>query len=217
MPGGTVTQWTWVRTEQYSAIPVTRFSYSGRHTYHRVGSEQCGGLQKRYLFKTFERIYPKPVIAMQFNNACNSIPVNFTGERCRHHDHRLALEFRRWLIGQWLTGATCICRRGYLQCYLVGRIRHSCPSGTINRNIIIYSNTCLLQATIPSLPGSRFPLHATGGVRHSWSPATGLNDANSANLVASSQSTQTFIVKPIPTRAAKATMMLRRRFAKEDL
>ena len=133
---------------------------------------------------------------MQFNNACNSIPVHFTGSSVAG----ITITDWRWNFGDGssangLQAQHAYAGEGIYNVTLSAVSAQGCPSGTINRNIIIYSTHAFAGNDTIAAAGQPVPLHATGGVHYSWSPATGLSDANSANPVAILQSTQTFIVK----------------------
>ena len=205
VPGGTVTQWTWVENGAVfsnTRNPVQLFP-AGIHTIGLVASN-VAGCKSDTLFKTFE-VYPKPVIAMQFNNACNSIPVNFTGSSVAG----ITITDWRWNFGDGssangLQAQHAYAGEGIYNVTLSAVSAQGCPSGTINRNIIIYSTHAFAGNDTIAAAGQPVPLHATGGVHYSWSPATGLNDANSANPVAILQSTQTFIVKAYTDRGCES-------------
>jgi len=194
--GGTITQWNWIHNGTVISTqqnPSAVFA-AGIQTIGLVVNN-ITGCKSDTLYKTFV-VNTSPVISMNFSNACNQTPVAFTGINI----NGAAITDWKWNYGDGNTGNGINTQHTYgnegvYSVSLAAVSVNGCVSGTLQKNIIIYSTHAFAGNDTIAAAGQPVQLHATGGINYSWTPATGLNNPNTADPIAVLNTTQTFTVK----------------------
>ena len=133
---------------------------------------------------------------MNFSNACNQTPVSFTGTNM----NGIGITDWKWNYGDGNTGngintQHTYSNEGVYTVSLAAVSVNGCLSGTLQKNIVIYSTHAFAGNDTIAAAGQPVQLHATGGTNYTWTPATGLNNPNIGDPVAILSTTQTFTVK----------------------
>ena len=194
--GGTITQWSWIHngTVISTVQNPSRVFAAGIQTVGLVVNN-ITGCKSDTLYETFV-VNARPVISMNFSNACNQTPVAFTGTNM----NGIAITDWKWSYGDGNTGNGINTQHTYgnegvYTVSLAAVSVNGCVSGTLQKNIIIYSTHAFAGNDTIAAAGQPVQLHATGGINYTWTPATGLNNPNITDPVAILSTTQTFTVK----------------------
>jgi gliding motility-associated-like protein len=191
--GGTINQWHWIENGVLISTvqnPVIAFP-QGTHT---IGLVVAGtvGCTSDTVYKTFT-ITTKPLIDMDFTNACRSVPVNFTGLEL----NGAGVTTWTWIFDDGTTAAGISTQHSYSSAgvfpvKLVGISAAGCASDTLNRFITIYVTNANAGNDTTVAAGQPFQLNGSGGISYSWSPAQYLNNPNIPNPTAVLQLSQVF-------------------------
>jgi len=200
---GTINQWTWVVDGIAVASdqqPILMASTAGLHTVKLVVKTDIGcesdTVTKNFIAK------PAPVVTITAQDGCLNVPVNFFGTQA---DNLTTIPQWNWSFGD---GATSTLQNpvhtysptGNMNVQLNAIASNGCVSSDLTKMInigyvyAIASNDTIILKDIP------FPLHVdyggnfNGVPTFSWSPATGLNNAQSWNPTAILQNDITYIV-----------------------
>ena len=194
--GGTINQWHWVENGVVFSTqqnPVVVFS-QGTHTVGLVVSGTVGCTSDT-LYKTFT-ITGKPLIDMNFNNACKPATVNFAGTEL----NSTGVTSWTWIFDDGTTVNSINAQHTYnnsgiFPVKLVAMSGTGCRSDTVIKQIIIYSTNANAGNDTTVAAGQPFQLHGSGGISYLWSPAQYLNDPTLPNPVAILHLTQVFTLK----------------------
>ena len=200
---GTINQWSWildgnaVATDQQPTLIV---STPGLHIVKLVVKTNVG-CESDTVTKTFI-VNPSPAVSITGQDGCLKVPINFFGSQT---DNVTTITQWNWNFGDGTTSTIqnpvhAFSQGGNMTVQLNATASNGCVSSDVTRitNIgevhAIASNDTLILKDIP------FPLHVdyngifNGAPSFSWSPATGLNNAQSQDPTAILQNDITYIV-----------------------
>jgi gliding motility-associated-like protein len=200
---GTINQWTWILDGNAVAIdqqPTLIVSTPGLHTVKLVVKTNVG-CESDTVTKTFIA-NPAPVVNLTAQDGCLNVPINFFGTQT---DNQTTITQWNWNFGDGTTSTSqdpvhTFSTGGNMNVQLNATASNGCVSSDITKMInvgyvfAIASNDTIILKDIP------FPLHVNYGGNFngvptfSWSPATGLNNAQSWNPTAILQNDITYIV-----------------------
>lgn len=200
---GTINQWSWIldgnpvtNDQQPILIPST----PGLHIVKLVVKTNVG-CESDTVTKNFI-VNPSPVVSITGQDGCVNVPMNFFGSQS---DNATTIIQWNWNFGDGTTSTLqnpvhAFSQGGNMTVQLNATASNGCVSSNVTRitNIgevhAIASNDTLILKDIP------FPLHVdysgifNGAPSFSWSPVTGLNNAQSQNPTAILQDDITYIV-----------------------
>ena len=200
---GTINQWSWVLDGNVVASnqqPVLIVSTPGTHTVKLVVKTNVG-CESDTVTKTFI-VNPAPVVNITAQDGCLNVPINFFGTQT---DNITTITQWNWNFGDGTTSTLQdpvhnFSLAGNMNVELNATASNGCvsPDATKMINVgsvhAIASNDTLILKDIP------FPLHVNyngnfnGAPTFLWSPATGLNNAQSQSPTAILQNDITYIV-----------------------
>ncbi|HKC34765.1 MAG TPA: PKD domain-containing protein [Chitinophagaceae bacterium] len=201
---GTINQWTWFVDGIIAAVndqqPGFVASTPGLHTVKLVVKTNIG-CESDTVTKTFIA-KPAPVVTVTAQDGCLNVPINFFGNQS---DNLTTITQWNWDFNDGATSTLqnpvhTFSQAGNMTVQLNAVASNGCSSADITKTInvgyvyAIASNDTIILKDIP------FPLHVdyggsfNGVPTFSWSPATGLNNAQSWNPTAMLQNDITYIV-----------------------
>ena len=200
---GTINQWSWLLDGNAVAIdqqPILIVSTPGLHTVKLVVKTNVG-CESDTVTRTFIA-NPAPVVKITAQDGCLNVPINFFGTQT---DTQTTITQWNWNFGDGTTSTLqnpvhIFSPAGNMNVQLNATAGNGCVSADIVKMInigdvhAIASNDTLILKNVP------FPLHVTYGGNFngvptfSWSPSTGLNNAQSQNPTAILQNDITYIV-----------------------
>ena len=200
---GTINQWSWMLDGNPVANdqqPILIVSTPGLHTAKLVVKTNVG-CESDTVTKTFI-VNPSPVVSITGQDGCSNIPINFFGSQT---DNATIITQWNWNFGDGTISTLqnpvhAFSQGGNMTVQLNATASNGCVSPGVTRmtNVgevrAIASNDTLILKDIP------FPLHVdysgifNGAPSFSWSPVTGLNNAQSQNPTAILQNDITYMV-----------------------
>jgi len=196
---GTLDTWNWNLGNGETATtqnPVTTYTSTGSYTIQLqvTSREGCSAA----IQKTMEA-YATPAIDASATNACLGIPSDFTGTDLTPG---IALQQWHWDFGNGVTETQpnfsyTYPQGGNYEAFLYSVSTDNCHSDTVYTPVVI--TDLQLHAGNDTLVANGQPLQlnavATGdNLQYSWVPATGLNNNNIADPLASLQLDQTYFI-----------------------
>lgn len=194
--GGSISQWAWINNGvSWSSQQNPTYTYlSSGNQVVGLQVKSMGGCMSDTLFKSLF-INSKPVLTMNFNNACKLTPVSFDGTDV----NGVGIANWKWTFGDGGTANTMNAlhtynANGQYPVQLYGISNAGCLD-TILRNITIYGTNAFAGNDTIAAAGQPVQLNATGGISYLWNPISGLNNPAISNPVATVYTTTTFTVK----------------------
>ncbi len=141
-------------------------------------------------------VFEAPVIGMNVADACLNEAVNFTGTNL---NPSVPVNLWNWNLGDGKKGGTSSVQHYYkaggnYKVQLVAVSNDGCPSDTFIRMVTIYETHAYAGRDTIVADNQPVQLNASGGVNYSWSPRSGLSDANIPNPVAILQNDTRYIL-----------------------
>jgi gliding motility-associated-like protein len=141
-------------------------------------------------------VFEAPVIGMNAADACLNEAVNFTGTNL---NPSVPVNLWNWNLGDGKKGSTSSVQHYYkaggnYKVQLVAVSNDGCPSDTVIRMVTIYETHAYAGRDTIVADNQPVQLNASGGVNYSWSPRSGLSDANIPNPVAILQNDTRYIL-----------------------
>ncbi len=193
--GGLVNKWSWLYNGiEFSTSQNSSRSFSpGSPTVKLVATSSTGCLSDT-AFKTFI-VNPNPNVTINFKNACKNAVVDFKAV-----DNSGTVTQWKWIFGDGATAITQNAQHAYsangiYKIKLFATAANGCFSDSLTGDITIFSTNVFAGKDTIAASGQPVPLHATGGLNYTWTPAAPLSDPAIANPVAILSATQTFTVK----------------------
>ena len=191
---GNITKWSWIyNNTEWSAQQSATMTFTVPNATIGLIVTSAMGCISDTSFITL-LINPVPDVAINFTDACKNVLVNFTAS-----DNSGTVTNWQWLFGDGATLKTKNAQHVYTDngtynVKLVASDATGCYSGSLQKDITIYSTNVNAGNDTIATAGQPVQLNATGGLSYSWSPSLPLNDPNIANPVALLSATQTFTV-----------------------
>lgn len=194
---GSISQWNWIYNGAVFSNrpqPVKIFPVGSQTVALQVISD--AGCISDTAFRPFA-VNVKPVISMNFSNACKLSPVDFTAAESTG----TPIASWNWNFGDGVNGTGINTQhiynnQGNYQVKLTATSVAGCSSDLLKRNISIYGSNAFAGNDTITAAGQPVQLHGSGGVSYLWSPGAGyLNDPSSPNPVAILYNSQTFLLK----------------------
>lgn len=192
---GTINNWYWNLGNSLSTQknPTVTYTSAGNKTIS-LAVKSLEGCVSDTVYKSIY-INPKPVISMNFSNACINSIVNFNGT-----DNGVNIAEWKWDFGDGSKGSGNNISHTYLKTgnYLVTLFaiaQNGCLSDTLKKYINIYGTSANAGNDTIAAPLQPIQLHAVGGLSYQWLPSTGLNNPNISDPIAVLSKDQTYILK----------------------
>ena len=195
--GSSATQWSWVYNgTEWSTLqnPFRTFTL-GPQTVQLVATSSAGCLSDT-VTKNFV-IIPSPDVSFSFTDGCKNGVINFSAV-----DNSATVTTWKWTFGD---GGISNARDtqhvytagGTYPVKLYAAASNGCYSGSLERNIIIYSTNAFAGNDTITPSGRPLQLQASGGTGYEWTPASGLNNPFIYNPLAILTGTQiyTYVVR----------------------
>ena len=200
---GTINQWSWVLDGNVVANnqqPVLIVSTPGPHTVKLVVKTNVG-CESDTVTKTFI-VNPAPVINITAQDGCLNVPINFFGTQT---DNITTVTQWSWNFGDGTTSTLQdpvhnFSLSGNMNVVLNATASNGCVSPDVTKMINIgsvfamASNDTIILKDIPFLLHVNYNGNFNGVPTFLWSPATGLNNAQSQDPTAILQNDITYIV-----------------------
>jgi gliding motility-associated-like protein len=200
---GTINQWSWFLDGNPAAIgqqPILIVSTPGLHTVKLVVRTNVG-CESDTVTKTFIA-NPAPIVNITAQDGCINVPINFFGTQS---DNITTITQWNWNFGD---GATSTLQNpvhtfspgGNMNIQLNATASSGCVSSDVFKLInvgnvhAIASNDTIILKDIPCPLHVNYTGNFNGAPTFSWSPVTGLNNAQSQNPTATLQNDITYIV-----------------------
>ncbi|MEI7735903.1 MAG: PKD domain-containing protein [Ferruginibacter sp.] len=192
---GTINKWSWVYN---NAVVSTQQTHSIAFTVTNptiaLVVTSAMGCVSDTGYKTLF-VNPVPDVTMNFKDACKNAVVNFNAS-----DNSGTVTSWQWLFGD---GASVNAQNtqhaytanGTYNVKLIASASTGCYSGSLQKDITIYSTNVTAGNDTIAAAGQPLQLNATGGLSYSWTPALPLSNPNIANPLATLTATQTFTVR----------------------
>lgn len=155
---------------------------------------------------SFFTIHPKPRIQLKLNDSCVVVRINMQGE-----DLLNTVDKWYWDFGGGLTQKPNVVTRYYAEAgnypfTLIGQTVFGCKD-TVLKPLVIYDNKSFAGKDTLAAMGQPVQLNANGGptVTYTWQPATGLNNANIENPVATLDYDQVYRLYSVSDKGCRAS------------
>ncbi|MEO7444594.1 MAG: PKD domain-containing protein [Ferruginibacter sp.] len=193
---GTVTAWAWVYNQAVfsNASQPTQTFTEGVQRVGLIVKSSLGCISDT-VFKSFT-IKAKPVVEMQFRDACKGTPVTFSGVEISN----LGIDTWQWDFGDGTTGTGNPVNHTYTlnKLYTVKLLAVSsqgCASEEVSRQINIYGTNAFAGNDTVATVNQPIQLNATGGISYTWSPAAGLSATDIPNPIATNATDRFYYLK----------------------
>jgi gliding motility-associated-like protein len=192
---GNITKWSWIYN---SAVVSTQQTHSIAFTVTNptialVVTNAMGCISDTSYKTLF--VNPVPDVTMNFKDACKNAVVDFTAS-----DNSGTVTSWQWLFGDGASvnnqnAQHVYTANGTYNVKLIASAATGCYSGSLQKDIIIYSTNVNAGNDTIAASGQPVQLNATGGLSYSWTPALPLSNPNIGNPLATVTATQKFTVR----------------------
>ncbi|PWT74742.1 MAG: hypothetical protein C5B59_10460 [Bacteroidetes bacterium] len=196
---GTINDWTWninngqtIISTQTGAL-TQNFSISTQNVSLTVSTAE--GCVSDPISHSFP-VYPVPATTMSTENACFGDPVSF---QATNADPSVNISQWYWFPGDGTidSGATIIHNYkdgGQFNVRLFALSDQGCPSDTLSSLVTIYRTHAFAGNDTIVAIGQPLQLHAQGGTIYEWEPASGLNNNQIADPIATLEQNATYVL-----------------------
>ena len=193
---GTINNWYWNLGNGNTSLqqsPSVTYPNAGSKTIS-LAVKSIEGCISDTVFKTIY-IDPKPIIDLNFSDACKNSLVNFKGINISGNFAQWNWNFGDGSAGTGVTTQHVYSKTGNFPVTLFAVEQNGCISDTLKKIINIYGTNAYAGSDTIAAPLQPIQLHASGGLSYQWTPSTGLNNPNIADPVAILTQSQTYILK----------------------